>query len=215
MKEGGNLARTIPTSNPDPDQEQGGLGVWCGVNRQRAERSRALGPVRPTSDATRGANAAQPTARRRRQRRRPTHPRNTHERAATSDASHQHHHHELPLPLPWNRRTSPRREDSRGVQCWWSPSGRGNRKGAARPFQAPPTPPASAVESDWLHPHKGGAEASSPNLTADRRGSPWVRHPPKTHRRQRSGLPSPPTRTLAWHEERREQLRRQSPSSRS
>jgi len=61
--------------------------VWCGVNRQRAERSRALGPVRPTSDATRGANAAQPTARRRRQRRRPTHPRNTHERAATSDAT--------------------------------------------------------------------------------------------------------------------------------
>ena len=57
------------------------------------------------------------------------------------------HHHELPLPLPRNRRTSPRREDSRGVQCWWSPSGRGNRKGAARPFQAPPTPPASAVES--------------------------------------------------------------------
>ena len=46
MEEGGNLARTIPTSNPDPDQEQGGLGVWCGVNRQRAERSRALGPVR-------------------------------------------------------------------------------------------------------------------------------------------------------------------------
>jgi hypothetical protein len=43
MEEGGNLARTIPTSNPDPDQEQGGLGVWCGVNRQRAERSRALG----------------------------------------------------------------------------------------------------------------------------------------------------------------------------
>ena len=75
MEEGGNLARTIPTSNPDPDQEQGGLGVWCGVNRQRAERSRALGPVRPTSDATRAANAAQPTARRRRQRRRPTHPR--------------------------------------------------------------------------------------------------------------------------------------------
>ena len=87
MEEGGNLARTIPTSNPDPDQEQGGLGVWCGVNRQRAERSRALGPVRPTSDATRAANAAQPTARRRRQRRRPTHPRNTHERAATSDAT--------------------------------------------------------------------------------------------------------------------------------
>ena len=87
MEEGGNLARTIPTSNPDPDQEQGGLSVWCGVNRQRAERSRALGPVRPTSDATRAANAAQPTARRRRQRRRPTHPRNTHERAATSDAT--------------------------------------------------------------------------------------------------------------------------------
>ena len=42
MEEGGNLARTIPTSNPDPDQEQGGLVVWCGVNRQRAERSRAL-----------------------------------------------------------------------------------------------------------------------------------------------------------------------------
>ena len=61
--------------------------MWCGVNRQRAERSRALGPVRPTSDATRAANAAQPTARRRRQRRRPTHPRNTHERAATSDAT--------------------------------------------------------------------------------------------------------------------------------
>ena len=43
MEEGGNLARkimrTIPTSNSDPDQEQGGLGVWCGVNRQRAERS--------------------------------------------------------------------------------------------------------------------------------------------------------------------------------
>ena len=89
MEEGGNLARTIPTSNPDPDQEQGGLGVWCGVNRQRAERSRALGPVRPTSDATRAANAAQPTTRRRRQRRRPTHPRNTHERAATSDATTQ------------------------------------------------------------------------------------------------------------------------------
>ena len=87
MEEGGNLARAIPTSNPDPDQEQGGLGVWCGVNRQRAERSRALGPVRPTSDATRAANAAQPTARRRRRRRRPTHPRNTHERAATSDAT--------------------------------------------------------------------------------------------------------------------------------
>ena len=87
MEEGGNLARTIPTSNPDPDQEQGGLSVWCGVNRQRAERSRALGPVRPTSDATRAANAAQPTTRRRRQRRRPTHPRNTHERAATSDAT--------------------------------------------------------------------------------------------------------------------------------
>ena len=85
MEEGGNLARTIPTSNPDPDQEQGGLGVWCGVNRQRAERSRALGPVRPTSDATRAANAAQPTTRR--QRRRPAHPRNTHERAATSDAT--------------------------------------------------------------------------------------------------------------------------------
>ena len=31
MEEGENLARTIPTSNPDPDQEQGGLGVWCGV----------------------------------------------------------------------------------------------------------------------------------------------------------------------------------------
>ena len=55
--------------------------MWCGVNRQRAERSRALGPVRPTSDATRAANAAQSTTRRRRQRRRPTHPRNTHERA--------------------------------------------------------------------------------------------------------------------------------------
>ena len=41
-QEGGNLARTTPTSNPDPDQEQGGLGVWCGVNRQRAERPRAL-----------------------------------------------------------------------------------------------------------------------------------------------------------------------------
>ena len=61
----------------------------CGVNRQRAERSRALGPVRPTSDATRAANAAQPTTRRRR---RPTHPRNTHERAATR--RHQHHHRE-------------------------------------------------------------------------------------------------------------------------
>ena len=51
MEEGENLVRTIPTSNPDPDpdpdQEQGGLDVWCGVNRQRAERSRALGPVRP------------------------------------------------------------------------------------------------------------------------------------------------------------------------
>ena len=64
MEEGGNLARTIPTSNPDPDQEQGGLGVWCGVNRQRAERSRALGPVRPTSDATRAANAAPDRVRR-------------------------------------------------------------------------------------------------------------------------------------------------------
>ena len=59
MEEGENLTRTIPTSNPDPDQEQGGLGVWCGVKRQRAERSRTLGPVRPTSDATRAANAAQ------------------------------------------------------------------------------------------------------------------------------------------------------------
>ena len=70
MEEGGNLARkimrTIRTSNSDPDQEQGGLGVWCGVNRQRAERSRALGLVRPTSDATRAANAAQPPARSRR-----------------------------------------------------------------------------------------------------------------------------------------------------
>ena len=48
MEEGENLTRTIPTSNPDPDQEQGGLGVWCGVKsqeRQRAERSRALGPL--------------------------------------------------------------------------------------------------------------------------------------------------------------------------
>ena len=61
--------------------------MWCGINRQRAERSRALGLVRPTSDATRAANAAQPTTRRRR----PTHPRNTHEPAATSDAT-QHHH---------------------------------------------------------------------------------------------------------------------------
>ena len=38
MEEGGNLARTIPITNPDPDQEQGCLGVWCGVKRQRAER---------------------------------------------------------------------------------------------------------------------------------------------------------------------------------
>ena len=27
MEEGENLARTIPTSNPDPDQEQGGYPV--------------------------------------------------------------------------------------------------------------------------------------------------------------------------------------------
>ena len=85
MEEGENLARTIPTSNPDPDQEQGGLGVWCGVNRQRAERSRALGPVRPTSDATRAANAAQPTTRRRRQRRLRALPPRRRPRAAASE----------------------------------------------------------------------------------------------------------------------------------
>ncbi len=88
MEEGKNLARTIPTSNPDPDQEQGGLGVWCGVKRGKERSGRepkAQGPVRPTSDAARAAanaNAAQPTTRRR-----PAHPRNTHERAATSDAT--------------------------------------------------------------------------------------------------------------------------------
>jgi hypothetical protein len=52
MEEGENLARTIPTSNPDPDQEQGGLGVWCvALGGKERKRSRALGPVRPTSDA--------------------------------------------------------------------------------------------------------------------------------------------------------------------
>ena len=52
MEEGENLVRTIPTSNPDPDQEQGGLGVWCVASGgKERKRSRALGPVRPTSDA--------------------------------------------------------------------------------------------------------------------------------------------------------------------
>jgi hypothetical protein len=52
IEEGENLARTIPTSNPDPDQEQGGLGVWCVASGgKERKRSRALGPVRPTSDA--------------------------------------------------------------------------------------------------------------------------------------------------------------------
>jgi len=160
--------------------------VWR-VNRQRAERSRALGPVRPTSDATRAANAAQPTARRRRQRRRPTHPRNTHERAATSDAT--------------NTTTTSSRCRCHGTaarlrggrtheEC---SAGGALQAGAIEKVPHIPSklhqhPPASAVESDylsdWLHPHKGGAEASSPSLTANRRGSSWVRHPPKkTHRR--------------------------------
>ena len=44
MEEGKSLARTIRTSNPDPDQEQGGLGVCgvCGVRRLRAKT--AAGP---------------------------------------------------------------------------------------------------------------------------------------------------------------------------
>ena len=62
MEEGENLARTIQTdastSNPDPDQEQGGLGVWCVASRgKERKRSRALGPVRPTSDTARAAIA--------------------------------------------------------------------------------------------------------------------------------------------------------------
>ena len=77
MEEGENLARTIPISNPDPDQEQGGLGVWCVASRgEEPKRSRALGPVRPTSDAARAAIAAQPITRR--QRRQPARPRNSH-----------------------------------------------------------------------------------------------------------------------------------------
>ena len=50
MEEGKNLARTIRTSNPDPDQEQGGLGVCgvCGVRRLRAKT--AAGP-RPRARA--------------------------------------------------------------------------------------------------------------------------------------------------------------------
>ena len=34
MEEGENLARTIPTSNPDPDQEQGGFTVLIKVNTE-------------------------------------------------------------------------------------------------------------------------------------------------------------------------------------
>jgi hypothetical protein len=48
---GENLARPIPTSNPDRDQEQGGLGV-CGMyvasRGKERKQSRALGPVRAT-----------------------------------------------------------------------------------------------------------------------------------------------------------------------
>jgi hypothetical protein len=83
MEDGGsgdreNRARTIPTStsNPDPDQEQGGSGVWCVASGgKERKRSRALGPVRPTSDAARAAIAAQPITRR--QHRRPAHPGNS------------------------------------------------------------------------------------------------------------------------------------------
>ena len=38
MEEGENLAHTSPTSNPDPDQEQGGLGVWCGVYKSENQK---------------------------------------------------------------------------------------------------------------------------------------------------------------------------------
>jgi hypothetical protein len=56
MEEGENLARTIPTSNPDPDQEQGSSGVWCVASGgKERKRSRALAPVRPASDAARAA----------------------------------------------------------------------------------------------------------------------------------------------------------------
>ena len=53
MEEGKNPARTIPTSNPDPDpdQKQGGLGVWRVTRQGIRKRPRALGPVRPTSGA--------------------------------------------------------------------------------------------------------------------------------------------------------------------
>ena len=93
-----------------------------------------------------------------------------HPQACRRQQRRRFHRLELSPPLPRNRRTPPRREDAQGAQCWQSPSGRSNRKGAAHPFQAPPTPPASAVESDRLHPHKGGAEPCSPSLTANRCG---------------------------------------------
>ena len=58
MEEGGNLARTIPTSNPDPDQEQGGLGTVLIIKGVREStlsvgKSRARNPTQnPTQNPT-------------------------------------------------------------------------------------------------------------------------------------------------------------------
>ena len=53
----------------------------CGVNRQE-RNGRGPRPVRPTSDTTRAANAAQPPPAAAASRR-PTHPRNTHDPRST------------------------------------------------------------------------------------------------------------------------------------
>ena len=68
----------IPTQTKSRDVWVRHSGVWrqeVKSKEQKRSRSRALGPVRPTSDAARAAIAAQPITRR--QHRRPAHPGNS------------------------------------------------------------------------------------------------------------------------------------------